>query len=317
MRRRRLIVASLSVVAGCTAEGYYAQGPRTPPRAPETRAPSGSSTPDPVEARAQAIVRPLNEVYRTVRGPLDGFEVDDVSRGDLAAAEASLARARQELASFSATVDDPPADYRSLPTLVAAHASLLEGLAAAVDLHSSLAAVAANRADDPAASLAAARDAVESLSTAATALADAAEADPAVPASLFLTTDRIRVFATEFETQSVAVDRLVDAVSRGRAADGHWRDGERAFDRRRYEEARTAFRAARADYRTVDASLDADLGTAGSFEDLTETTTCAAAAGVEAVSTALEAVDAAVAGDRARAESTLDRAETARNRCVD
>lgn len=318
MRRRRLIVASLSVVAGCTAESYYAQGPRTPPRAPETRAPSGSrSTLDPVEARAQAIVRPLNEVYRTVRGPLDGFEVDDVPREELAAAEASLARAREELASFSAAVDDPPTDYRSLPTLVAAHASLLDALAAAVDLHSSLAAVVANRADDPAAGLATAREAVESLSTAATDLADAADADPTVPASLFLTVDRMRAFATGLDAQSAAVERLVDAASRGRAADARWREGVVAFDRRRYAEARTAFRAARDVYRGVDASLDGGLDTEGAFADLAETAACAAVAGVEAASTALEAVDAAAGGDRARADATLDRAETTRNRCLD
>jgi hypothetical protein len=269
-----------------------------------------------VESRAQAVVRPLNELYRAVRGPLGGFEVDDVTREDLDAAEASLARAREALSTFSATVDDPPADYRSFPTLVAVHASLLDALAATVDLHSALGVVVSNRADDPTARLTAARAAVESLSTAATDLADAADTDPTVPPSLFLTTDRIRVFASGLDAQSAAVGRLVDAVSRGHAADVHWQDGVTAFGRRRYEEARTAFRAARTDYRAVDESLAADLGTEGSFADLTGTAACAAAAGAEAASTAIEAVDTATGGDRARADSTLERAQTTRNRCV-
>jgi len=49
MRRRRLLVATLAAVSGCTSAGYRATGPRTPPPRPETDA-APASTPDPVEA---------------------------------------------------------------------------------------------------------------------------------------------------------------------------------------------------------------------------------------------------------------------------
>lgn len=320
MRRRRLLVATLAAVSGCTSAGYRATGPRTPPPRPETDA-APASTPDPVEARAQAILRPLNEVYRAVRGPLDDFEVADVSDEQLAAARDSLARAREAQSTFSSTVADPPTRYRSLPTLVAIHGSLLDALVAAVDCWSSLSStvpVASARADDTdtAARLTDAREAVQRLRTATTDLADAADAEPTIPPALFLTTERVRSFATTLDTQATALERLIDAMGAVHTAARRWRDGVTALERRRYDDARAAFRTAREEYRAASESLDAAPDATGSFADLAESTACVASAGVEAASTAVDAVELASNGDVARAETRLDEAETTRNRCV-
>ncbi|WP_152042855.1 hypothetical protein [Salinigranum salinum] len=320
MRRRRLLVATLAAVSGCTSAGYRATGPRTPPPRPETDA-APASTPDPVEARAQAILRPLNEVYRTVRGPLADFEVADVSDEQLAAARDSLARAREAQSTFSSTVADPPARYQSLPTLVATHGSLLDALVAAVDCWSSLSSivpVAPARADDTdsAARLTTARTAVQTLTTVATDLADAADAEPTIPPALFLTTDRVRSFATTLDTQSTALERLIEAVAAVRDAADRWRDGVTALERQRYDDARAAFSTAREEYRAASESLDAGPDPTGSFVDLAESTACVVSAGVEAASTAVDATELASAGDVARAETRLDEAETIRNRCV-
>jgi hypothetical protein len=321
MRRRRLLVATLAALSGCTSAGYRATGPRTPPPRPETDAAPASTT-DPVEARAQAILRPLNEVYRTVRGPLDDFEVADVPDEQLAAAGDSLARAQEARSTFSAAVDAPPTRYQSLPTLVAIHGSLLDALTAAVDLWSSLSSlvpVASTRADDTdtVARLTAARTAVQTLTTAATDLADAADTEPTIPPALFLTAERVRSFATTLDTQAIAIGRLIEAVVAVRDAIDHWRDGVAAFERRRYDDALAAFSTARESYRVASESLDAGPDPAGSFVEPAESIACVASAGIDATSTALDAVELASIDDVARAETRLDEAETTRDRCVD
>jgi hypothetical protein len=313
MRRRRLLAASLSVLAGCTATDYRAAGPRTPPPAPETDAPSSVPV-DPVESRAQAVVRPVNEVYRLVRGPLGNFDVSDVAPGTLTDAEESLARAREGLSQFSADVADPPAQYRSLPALVTAHAHLLAGLTGAVECWSALSRL--DTGGDPAARLLRAADSArETFAAAGTALRDVADEDPTVPAAAFLTVERMRALAATLETQSSVAGRLVDASRQTVDGRADWRTATDAFERDAFEAARTAFDDARVHYR---AGLDAlaDVGDLdGSFADLIDARSCVARAGVDATAAGFDAVDAAVGGDVARAERLLERAETTLTRC--
>lgn len=315
MRRRRLLAVVVSAAAGCTSAEYRASGPRTPPPAPPTGEPS-VATLEPAEARAQAVIRPLNEVYRRVRGPLTTFEIDDVSSEDLAAAERSMTAAREAAAAFADSVDDPPPAYRSVPTLVRAHGLLVDALAAVVDLETSLSelGVATARVDDPAGHLAPLREAVATVATAGSELAAVVETDPVVPQSVFLSTERVRGFATGFDDQSTAIGSLLDATERALAAAVAWRAGVAAFERDALGDARTAFDDALGHYRDATARLDG-LEVAGSFADLAERRSCVATAGIEAVETAREAVDAARAGEPERAEQLLNTAETTRNRC--
>ncbi|AUV83056.1 hypothetical protein C2R22_16550 [Salinigranum rubrum] len=316
MRRRRFLIASFSALAGCTATGYRATGPRTPPLAPETEI-SPSASVDPVEARAQAVIRPLNEVYRLVRGPLGGFDVGDVAPETLDDTEESLARAREALGAFSGEVANPPTRYQSLPALVTAHEHLVEGLTGAVECWSALSRLDES-VDSPAALLDTARSAREAFVAAGTALREVADGNPTVPAAVFLTVERMRAFASTLETQSTVAERLVDAS--GEALEGwtDWRTAMDAFERDAFEAARTTFDDARVHYRAGVDALDGVENTEnvdGSFVDLVETWACVARAGVDATAVGFDAVDAATAGDVARAERLLERAETTRTRC--
>ncbi len=316
MRRRRLLVASLSALAGCTATGYRATGPRTPPPVPETEAPSSAPV-DSVEARAQAVVRPLNEAYRLVRGPLGSFDVEDVTPETLDAAEESLARARESLATFSGEVANPPVRYQSLPALVTAHEHLVEGLIGAVECWSALSRLD-DSVDSPAAVLDTASEARETFAAAGTALHEVADEAPTIPAAVFLTVERVRTFASTLETQSTVAERLVDASGEALAGRADWRTARDAFERDAFEAARTAFDDARVHYRAgVDAldSLENVENVDGSFVDLADARACAVRAGVDATTVGFDAVDAATAGDAARAEELLERAESTRTGC--
>ena len=316
MRRRRLLIASFSALAGCTATGYRATGPRTPPPAPETET-SSSAPVDPLEARAQAVVRPLNEVYRLVRGPFGDFDVEDVAPETLDDAEESLARAREALATFSGGVVNPPARYQSLPAIVTAHEHLVEGLTGAVECWSALSRFDEN-VDSPTALLDTASSAREAFAAAGTALREVADGDPTVPAAVFLTVERMRAFASTLETQSTVAERVADASEETLEGRTDWRTATDAFERDAFEAARTAFDDARVHYR---ASVDAfdSVGNApnvdGSFVGLVETRACVARAGVDATAVGFDAADAATADDVARAERLLERAETIRTRC--
>lgn len=315
MRRRHLLLASLSAVTGCTTAGYRPTGPRTPPPAPETDVPSSASDPtDPTERRAQAVIRRLNELYRLLRAPLGSFDVEDVTPETLETAEASLARAREALASFSDVVVDAPPRYRSLPVLVTAHERLLDGLAGAVECWSALSGLEGESVT--AGVFERAHAAQQTLVAAAAGLRETVEQQPTVPAAVFLTVERLRDFAAAFETQSMAAARLVDASERLARGTGNWRTARAALERDAFQPARTGFDDARTHYRTAAETLDSIEDAAGSFADLVETRSCVATAGVEATRRGLDAVDAAVAGDVARAERLLERAETTRNRCV-
>jgi hypothetical protein len=148
-----------------------------------------------------------------------------------------------------------------------------------------------------------------------TALRGIADENPTVPASVFLTVDRMRAFALTVEAQSRLIGRLTDAGERTLAGREDWRAAVGAFGREAFEEARNAFDAARVHYRAATAALDAIPEADGSFVGLVPAHSCLATAGVEATAAGLDAVDAALAGDVARAERLLERAETTRIRC--
>lgn len=314
MRRRRFLAVACSVVAGCAGTDYRASGPRTLPPEPPTESPS-TATVDPVESRAQAVTRPLNEVYRVVRGPLTTFEVADVSRDDLSAARSSLANARGAVTTFSEAVGEAPPAYRSLPTLVTIHEHLLDALTAATELHSSLATLADDPVGHPRGRLDTPRATTATLAALAGDLTDLVETDPTMPRSVFLTTDRTRTFAATLDGQSTAIGRLLDAIERELAASVDWRAGVSAFERAAFAEARANFDAARDGYRAAERLLDGGLGTDGSFADLTDRWSCVVPAGIEATSVARRAAAEAGAGDAERAERLLRTAEATRNRC--
>jgi hypothetical protein len=313
MRRRRLLAVALVTVAGCTGE-YRASGPRTPPPAPPTDA-ADPTTADPVESRAQAVVRPLNRAYRLFRDPLATFEVDDVAEADLTAARSSVEAAREAVATFTDVVDDPPTVYRSLPAAVTMHERLVDALATAVDLVSSIRSAATGRVDGPVERLAPLRSAVASLATTADDVVDVADTDPSVPPALFLTLDRARTLATGVADQSTAIGRLLDAVEHELAAGVDWRAGLAAFDREAFVVARRRFGDALAHFRDAADRLASGLGAEGSFADLAERRSCVAAAGLEAAPTARRAADVAAAGDPERATGLLDTARSVRRRC--
>lgn len=314
MRRRRLLAVACSMAAGCAGTGYRASGPRTLPPDPPTES-SSTATVDPVESRAQAVTRPLNEVYRVVRGPLATFEVADVPRDDLSAARTSLANARGAVTTFSEAVDDPPTSYRSLPTLVTIHEHFLDALTTAVELHSSLATLADDSVDDPQGRLDTPRAATATLAALASELTDVIESDPTMPRSVFLTNERTRALAATLDGQSTAIGRLLDVIERELVASLDWRAGVAAFERAAFADARVSFDAARDEYRTAEQLLDGSIGTDGSFADLTDRRSCVATAGVEAASVARRAAVEAGAGDAERAEGLLRTAESTRNRC--
>ncbi|WP_318568414.1 hypothetical protein [Salinigranum marinum] len=314
MRRRRFLAVACSVVAGCAGTDYRASGPRTLPPEPPTES-SSTATVDPVESRAQAVTRPLNEVYRVVRGPLARFEFDDVSRDDQSAARTSLANARDAVTTFSAAVDEIPPRYRSLSTLVTIHEHLLDALTTAVELHSSLATLADDSVDDPQGRLDTPRAMTATLAALASDLTDVVETDPTMPRSVFLTTDRTRALAATLDAQSTAIGRLLDVVERELAASLDWRAGLAAFERAAFADARANFDTAREEYRAAERLLDGGLGTDGSFADLTDRRSCVATAGVEATSVARRAATEADAGDAERAARLLRTAESTRNRC--
>lgn len=314
MRRRRLLAIAATAVAGCTGANYQASGPRTPPSAPPTDA-SSAPTADPVESRAQAVIRPLNESYRILRDPLATVEVADVSGAELSTAEAAIADAREAAITFSTAVGDSPAAYRSLPTLVTAHELLFDGLATAVDLHASLSTLDPARVDDPSERLAPLRSATEALASTAAELVELADTEPPVPAAIFLTLDRLRQFAATLDGQSTAVGRLLDVSRNALTGAVDWRTAVAAFEREAFEEARTAFVDARTRYRNAASLLAADLGTEGSFADLADHRSCTVQAALDATETALDATDAALDGDVARATQRLETAQTTRNRC--
>lgn len=273
------------------------------------------ATADPVEARAQAVVRPLNDVYRVVRGPLGSFEVADVSAETLSRAQTRVTAAREAVTTFSTAVEDPPAAYRSLPRLVTAHERLVDALTTAVDLRTDLVALTGASVSDPVARVVPLRSMASSLGTRADDLLAVVETDPAVPPSLFLTTERMRTFAETLAAQSRAVGRLLDVTQRELAAAVDWRAGRDAYDAGSFVAAGESFVDARDHYRDAASLLDGDLGTAGSFADVTDRRSCVAEAGLEAVSTALTAVDAARGGETARADRLVETAVTTRNRC--
>jgi hypothetical protein len=314
MRRRRLLAVACAAVAGCTGSGYRASGPRTPPPAPATDA-SNPTTRDPIEARAQAVVRPLNEVYRAVRGPLSTFRVAEVEDEDRATAAESIEAARTAVTTFS-EVDDPPARYASLPTLVTAHERLVDAFTAAVDLNAALSAITVEvEVDDPVERLAPLRSTVTTLAAAAADLAELADAEPTVPSALFLTVERVREFAAILDAQSTAIGRLLDGIERGLAASADWRTGTAAFERGAFADARTGFGDALAHYREAAALFDAGVGAEGSFADDADRWSCVATAGVDAAATARRASEIAEGGDVREAERTLETARTTRTRC--
>lgn len=313
MRRRSLLAASLSVVAGCTATDYRTTGPRTPPPAPETDTDAAAPT-DSVETRAQAVIRPLNELYRLARGPLGRFDLEDVSTALIERAEASLNRAQEALSTFSQDVPNPPARYRSLPAVVTAHEHLLAGLTAAVEYWSTL-----SRLDGGGSLrdvLDTARSARERLTTAAERLRAITDDEPTIPAAVFLTIERLRRFAATLETQSTVARRLVDATDRTLDGVEDWRAATGAVERDAFEDARRAFDAARIHYRAAVDALEGVTDAEGSFADLAEARSCVAQAGVDATAVGFDAVDAAATNDVARAERLLERAETTRIRCA-
>ncbi|WP_380680661.1 hypothetical protein [Salinigranum sp. GCM10025319] len=314
MRRRRLLAVACAAVAGCTGTSYRASGPRTPPPSPATDV-SNPPTQDPVEARAQAVVRPLNEVYRAVRGPLSTFEVADVSQDERSTVRESIEAARTAITTFS-EVDNPPARYASLPTLVTAHERLVDAFTAAVDLDAALSAITVeSEVDDPAGRLAPLRSTVTTLTMAADDLTDLADSEPTVPPALFLTIDRIREFAAILDAQSTALDRLLDGIERDFAASADWRTGIAAFERGAFVDARAGFDDALAHYREAAALFDAGVEAEGSFDDDADRWSCVSTAGVEAATTARRAAETADAGDVQEAERTLETARTARTRC--
>lgn len=313
MRRRSLLVASFSLVTGCTATGYRATGPRTPPPAPETDT-STAAPIDPVEARAQAVIRPLNELYRLVRGPLGGFDLADITTERLDNAESSLTRAREALAAFSQEVPDPPPRYQSLSEVVTAHEYLLEGLVGGVECWSALSRL--DSGDSPRRLLETARSARGTLTTAAERLRATADEEPTVPAAVFLTAERLRGFTVTLETQSTVARRLVDASYQTVEGVEDWRAATSAFERDAFDDARMAFDAARVHYRAAVDALDGVTDAEGSFADLVEARSCVAEAGVDATAVGFDAVDAAAMSDVARAERLLERAKTTRIRCA-
>jgi hypothetical protein len=314
MRRRRLLAVVCAAVAGCTGSGYRASGPRTPPPAPATDA-SNPTTRDPVEARAQAVVRPLNEVYRVVRGPLSTFRVAEVEHEDRSAAEESIEAARTAVTTFS-EMNDPPAKYASLPTLVTAHERLVDALAAAVDLDAALSTITVEiEVDDPAERLAPLRSTVTTLAAVAADLTDLADAGPTVPPALFLTVERVREFAAILDAGATAIGRLLDGIERDLAASADWRTGTAAFEREAFADARTGFGDALAHYREAATLFDAGVGTEGSFADDADRWSCIATAGVDAAETARRASEVAEAGDVREAEQMLETARTTRTRC--
>lgn len=313
MRRRRFLVASLSAFTGCTATGYRASGPRTPPPAPATEI-SSTAPVDPVETRAQAVIRPLNDLYRTVRGPLGSFDVEDVAPETLDEGEGTLTRVRDALASFEQGVSNPPDRYQSLSLLVTAHERLFDALAAAVECWSVLSSVDGDGVPADGA-LDTARSARATLTDVTTALRAVADENPTIPASVFLTVERVRAFTAMLETQSRIIGRLIDASERALAGSEDWRIAVGAFERDTFDEARNAFDAARVHYRAATDVLDAIPVADGSFAGLVPAYSCLATAGVEATAGGFDAVDAALAGDVARADRLLERAETTRIRC--
>lgn len=312
MRRRRVLALACAALTGCTSAGYQAAGPRTPPRAPPT---DTAAAVDPVESRAQAVIRPLNEAYRVLRDPLTTFDVADVTRADLSAVERSLSTAREAVTTFAAAVTDPPAPYRSLPTLVTAHERLFDALTLAVELVAAFSQFDDERVDQPTNRLDPLRSTATRFASTGDDLRDVAETDPTVPNALFLTHERMRAFAVTLDTQSMAVERLLDGWRSALRGTVDWRAGVAAFEREAFEDARTAFAAARLHYRTATDSLADDLAIEGSFADLIERHSCRTRASLEAATTALDAVDTARNGAVARATQRLQRAKTTRNRC--
>ena len=316
MRRRRFLALAAAVtgVAGCTGESYQPAGPRTPPPAPPTER-ATAPTLDAVESRAQAVVRPLNEAYRIFRDPLVTLDVAAVARTDLQTAEAAVETARESVTAFS-TGADVPARYRSLPSLVTAHELLVDALTAAVDLAASLSRLDSERVDDPAVRLEPLRSQAVRLERVGTEVQELVASDPAVPDALFLTTDRMRSFATTLGRQSTAVGRLLDASLA--ALDGAlaWRRGVAAFERHAFSAAESAFTTARTRYRAASDTLADSRGADGSFAEAVARRSCSVEAALDAVPTALDAAVLGGNGDVARATERLRTAQTTRNRCV-
>jgi hypothetical protein len=206
MRRRRFLVLAALAVGGCTGD-YRTSGPRPRNRRRCRLLRCRRSN------RAQAVIRPLNEAYRILRDPLDGFEVADLSRDDRSAAEASIATACEAATAFSTAVTDAPAAYRSLPTLVTAHVRLLDAATVAVDLYASLASLDAERVVDSSARVARFASAGDELRT-------IAETEPTVPPALFLSVARMRRVAA-------ALARHGDVAR----AEGRFRTAEETRDR--------------------------------------------------------------------------------------
>lgn len=315
VRRRRLLVTVVALGSGCTSTEYRRSGPRSVPTAPSTDVPSTS---DPSVDRTQAVVQPLNEVYRLVRTTLNSFEVADVSNETLSTARSQLERARESVSD----VDDPTGAYRSLPTLVTAHGLLVDSLAIAVDLYTELYALVAGDAretplDDVSTRTEPLRSLSATLATRAADLANVVSSEPTVPPSLFATLDGLDGFATGLDRQATAVGRLLDVVERELAARVDWQAGVDAFDQGAFVVSETSFVDARDHYRDAATLLDGDLRTEGSFADLTEQLSCVVGDGLDAVSLALRAVDAARAGEIDSGRERLETAESRRNRCVD
>jgi hypothetical protein len=213
-------------------------------------------------------------------------------------------------------MDDPPAKYASLPTLVTAHERLVDALTAAVDLDAALSRITVEiEVDDPTERLAPLRSTVTTLAAVAADLTDLADAGPTVPPALFLTVERVREFVAILDAGATALGRLLDGIERDLAASVDWRTGAAAFDREAFADARAGFGDALAHYREAAALFDAGVETEGSFADDADRWSCVSTAGVNAAATARRASEVAEGGDVREAERMLETARTTRTRC--